>query len=65
MEYLRAAGFTNRKVARKAFFQKARVCICTCSGIVQRLTWLGPLRLRLRARPRLPRSIPPAHDVLV
>ncbi|KIM96082.1 hypothetical protein OIDMADRAFT_170745 [Oidiodendron maius Zn] len=25
MEYLRAAGYTNRKVARKAFFQKARV----------------------------------------
>jgi hypothetical protein len=27
MEYLRAAGYSNRKVARKAFFQKARVSI--------------------------------------
>ena len=26
MDYLRTAGYTNRKVARKAFFQKARVC---------------------------------------
>lgn len=25
MEYLRAAGYSNRKAARKAFFQKARV----------------------------------------
>lgn len=25
MEYLRDAGFSNRKAARKAFFQKARV----------------------------------------
>jgi hypothetical protein len=25
LEYLRAAGYTNRKAARKAFFQKARV----------------------------------------
>lgn len=25
MEFLRSAGFTNRKAARKAFFQKARV----------------------------------------
>jgi hypothetical protein len=23
---LRAAGYSNRKAARKAFFQKARVC---------------------------------------
>jgi hypothetical protein len=29
MEYLRAAGYTNRKVARKAFFQKARVSAFT------------------------------------
>jgi hypothetical protein len=27
MEYLRSAGYSNRKVARKAFFQKARVRI--------------------------------------
>jgi hypothetical protein len=27
MEYLRAAGYSNRKAARKAFFQKARVSI--------------------------------------
>jgi hypothetical protein len=27
MEFLRSAGFTNRKVARKAFFQKTRVCV--------------------------------------
>lgn len=26
MDYLRSAGYTNRKAARKAFFQKARVC---------------------------------------
>lgn len=26
MEYLRNAGYSNRKAARKAFFQKARVC---------------------------------------
>lgn len=26
MEHLRNAGYSNRKVARKAFFQKARVC---------------------------------------
>jgi hypothetical protein len=26
MDVLRRAGFTNRKAARKAFFQKARVC---------------------------------------
>ena len=26
MEYLRSAGYSNRKAARKAFFQKARVC---------------------------------------
>ena len=26
MEYLKGAGYTNRKAARKAFFQKARVC---------------------------------------
>jgi hypothetical protein len=25
MDYLRKAGYTNRKAARKAFFQKARV----------------------------------------
>lgn len=31
MDFLRAAGFSNRKVARKAFFQKARVCICIFS----------------------------------
>lgn len=28
MEYLRSAGYTNRKVARKVFFQRARVCCC-------------------------------------
>ena len=27
MEYLKGAGYTNRKAARKAFFQKARVCL--------------------------------------
>jgi hypothetical protein len=27
MEHLRSAGYSNRKVARKAFFQKARVCL--------------------------------------
>jgi hypothetical protein len=27
MEYLRVAGYSNRKAARKAFFQKARVSI--------------------------------------
>jgi hypothetical protein len=27
MDYLRAGGYSNRKAARKAFFQKARVCI--------------------------------------
>lgn len=26
MEYLKIAGYSNRKAARKAFFQKARVC---------------------------------------
>lgn len=26
MDYLRSAGYSNRKAARKAFFQKARVC---------------------------------------
>lgn len=26
IEYLRSAGYSNRKAARKAFFQKARVC---------------------------------------
>ena len=26
MDYLRGAGYSNRKAARKAFFQKARVC---------------------------------------
>lgn len=26
MDYLRTAGYSNRKAARKAFFQKARVC---------------------------------------
>ena len=25
MDYLRSAGYSNRKAARKAFFQKARV----------------------------------------
>ena len=64
MEYLRAAGYTNRKVARKAFFQKARVS--TVNGIrALYANFLGPLRLRLRARPCLPRAIPPSHDILV
>jgi hypothetical protein len=27
MDYLRSAGYSNRKAARKAFFQKARVCL--------------------------------------
>jgi len=30
IEYLRSAGYSNRKAARKAFFQKARVCILSC-----------------------------------
>jgi hypothetical protein len=29
MDFLRSAGYSNRKAARKAFFQKARVCFAT------------------------------------
>jgi hypothetical protein len=43
IEYLRAAGYSNRKVARKAFFQKARVCILSMVNYVANIS--GPLRL--------------------
>lgn len=33
MDFLRSAGYSNRKAARKAFFQKARVCFA--------LSWSG------------------------
>lgn len=48
MEHLRAAGFTNRKAARKAFFQKARVCwklLLVISMVHRLLTMAGSLRL--------------------
>lgn len=41
--YLRAAGYSNRKVARKAFFQKARVCILSVINYMPNIP--GPLRL--------------------
>ncbi len=63
MDHLRRAGFSNRKAARKAFFQKARVCHVLVGAIWSNSA--GSLRLRLRNRPRLPRAIPPADDVLV
>jgi len=42
-DYLRMAGFSNRKAARKAFFQKSRVCSALTTWII--LTLAGPLRL--------------------
>lgn len=64
MEMLRAAGYTNRKTARKAFFQKARVSLPSLTiGLL--LISAGTLRLRLRNRSRLPRSVAPPYDILV
>lgn len=44
MEHLRAAGYSNRKAARKAFFQKARVCTPD-SSLKLVLTTAGFVRL--------------------
>lgn len=43
MGFLRSAGYSNRKAARKAFFQKARVCIFACT--LGKSDFAGPLRL--------------------
>lgn len=45
MDFLRAAGYTNRKAARKAFFQKARVRTVEVPSTVSWLTSVGSLRL--------------------
>lgn len=47
MEYLRAAGYSNRKAARKAFFQKARVSL---SRLISEFLLIsaGLVRFRLR-----------------
>jgi hypothetical protein len=47
MEYLRAAGYSNRKAARKAFFQKARVSLSRLISEVL-LIFAGLVRFRLR-----------------
>jgi hypothetical protein len=44
MEYLKAVGYSNRKAARKAFFQKARVSLLLSKPTAS-LTTAGPLRL--------------------
>jgi hypothetical protein len=65
IEYLRSAGYPNRKTARKAFFQKARVRIITWELKCRANSCAGIVRFRLRDRPRCPCSIPPPHDILV
>jgi hypothetical protein len=47
MEYLRAAGYSNRRAARKAFFQKARVNLSRLSS-ENLLIFAGLVRFRLR-----------------
>jgi len=64
MDYLRAAGYSNRKSARKAFFQKARVRIIVLTSKLE-LTSIGLVRFRLRDRPRCTCTIAPTHDILV
>lgn len=66
MEYLRAAGYSNRKAARKAFFQKARVSLLCLFGNWSCINGAaGFVRLRLRNRSRGTRAITPIDDLLV
>jgi hypothetical protein len=66
MRFLHAQGFSNRKAARKVFFQKARVRWATLYlAMPFELTRSVTLRFRLRARPHLTRAGFTADDLLV
>lgn len=67
MKYLKEAGYTNRKAARKVYFQKTRVSLSEIMTLqLHTLTAvLALVRLRLRERPPRSSPITALDDILV